>query len=76
MATVTDTGACQALVLHGAKDLRMGTKPVTAPTGSEVQVAIRATGLCGSDFTTTITAVMATSLFASPSAWAMSPLAS
>ncbi|KAB8225945.1 chaperonin 10-like protein [Aspergillus novoparasiticus] len=49
MATVTDTGACQALVLHGAKDLRMGTKPVTAPTGSEVQVAIRATGLCGSD---------------------------
>ncbi|KAE8402161.1 chaperonin 10-like protein [Aspergillus pseudonomiae] len=27
----------------------MGTKPVTAPTGSEVQVAIRATGLCGSD---------------------------
>ncbi|GMF79904.1 unnamed protein product [Aspergillus oryzae] len=46
MATVTDTVACQALVLHGAKDLRM---PVTAPTGSEVQVAIRATGLCGSD---------------------------
>ena len=23
MATVTDTGACQALVLHGAKDLRL-----------------------------------------------------
>ncbi|KAB8237268.1 hypothetical protein ETB97_001027 [Aspergillus alliaceus] len=49
MATVDDTGVCRALVLHGAKDLRLGTKPVTAPTTSEVQVAIRATGLCGSD---------------------------
>ncbi|KAL2863753.1 NAD(P)-dependent alcohol dehydrogenase [Aspergillus lucknowensis] len=40
---------CQALVLHGAKDLRLESKPVTSPSGSEVQVAIRATGLCGSD---------------------------
>ncbi|KAJ0420539.1 chaperonin 10-like protein [Aspergillus carlsbadensis] len=40
---------CQALVLHGAKDLRLESKPVAEPTGSEVQVAIRATGLCGSD---------------------------
>ncbi|KAF7595620.1 hypothetical protein BBP40_005368 [Aspergillus hancockii] len=49
MPTVTDTSTCQALVLHGAKDLRLESKTVTKPTGSEVQVAIRATGLCGSD---------------------------
>ncbi|PLB48336.1 sorbitol dehydrogenase [Aspergillus steynii IBT 23096] len=40
---------CEALVLHGAKDLRLGSKPVAQPAPSEVQVAIRATGLCGSD---------------------------
>ncbi|KAE8151953.1 chaperonin 10-like protein [Aspergillus avenaceus] len=40
---------CEALVLHGAKDLRLGSKPVSQPTDTEVQVAIRATGLCGSD---------------------------
>ncbi|KAL4909714.1 hypothetical protein BDW74DRAFT_165123 [Aspergillus multicolor] len=40
---------CQALVLHGAKDLRLESKPVSSPTDTEVQVAIRATGLCGSD---------------------------
>ncbi|KAL3472009.1 chaperonin 10-like protein [Aspergillus californicus] len=40
---------CQALVLHGAKDLRLESKPVHSPNASEVQVAIRATGLCGSD---------------------------
>ncbi|KAL2823408.1 chaperonin 10-like protein [Aspergillus cavernicola] len=40
---------CQALVLHGAKDLRLESKPVTPPSASDVQVAIRATGLCGSD---------------------------
>ncbi|KAL4871212.1 hypothetical protein BDV12DRAFT_206797 [Aspergillus spectabilis] len=40
---------CQALVLHGAKDLRLESKPVASPNDGEVQVAIRATGLCGSD---------------------------
>ncbi|KAL4876320.1 chaperonin 10-like protein [Aspergillus karnatakaensis] len=40
---------CQALVLHGAKDLRLETKPVSSAQNDEVQVAIRATGLCGSD---------------------------
>ncbi|KAJ5902739.1 hypothetical protein N7495_003267 [Penicillium taxi] len=38
-----------ALVLHGAKDLRLEKRDVTPPTGSEVQVAIQATGICGSD---------------------------
>ncbi|KKK20592.1 putative zinc-dependent alcohol dehydrogenase, partial [Aspergillus ochraceoroseus] len=40
---------CQALVLHGAQDLRLESKPVSPPQGAEVQVAIKATGLCGSD---------------------------
>ncbi|KAL4798988.1 chaperonin 10-like protein [Aspergillus venezuelensis] len=43
------TATCQALVLHGAKDLRLESKPVATPNDAEVQVAIRATGLCGSD---------------------------
>ncbi|KAH8699002.1 putative zinc-dependent alcohol dehydrogenase [Talaromyces proteolyticus] len=47
MASATVT--TKALILHGAKDLRLETRPAPAPTGNEVQVAIRATGLCGSD---------------------------
>ncbi|KAJ5581719.1 hypothetical protein N7535_000339 [Penicillium sp. DV-2018c] len=38
-----------ALVLHGAKDLRVEQRPLPSPSATEVQVAIRATGLCGSD---------------------------
>ncbi|KAL4895761.1 GroES-like protein [Aspergillus ambiguus] len=38
-----------ALVLHGAKDLRLESKPCPSPADGDVQVAIRATGLCGSD---------------------------
>ncbi|CRG89408.1 zinc-dependent alcohol dehydrogenase, putative [Talaromyces islandicus] len=45
-ATITST---KALILHGAKDLRLETRDAPAPTGNQVQVAIRATGLCGSD---------------------------
>ncbi|KAJ5466032.1 hypothetical protein N7530_009819 [Penicillium desertorum] len=45
MANTTTT----ALVLHGAKDLRLEERTITAPSTTEVQVAIRATGLCGSD---------------------------
>ncbi|PKY08603.1 putative zinc-dependent alcohol dehydrogenase [Aspergillus campestris IBT 28561] len=40
---------CEALVLHGAKDLRMESRAVSPPSPDEVQIAIRATGLCGSD---------------------------
>ncbi|KAL4740478.1 chaperonin 10-like protein [Aspergillus similis] len=40
---------CQALVLHGAKDLRLEPRPVSSPNDGEVQVAIRSTGICGSD---------------------------
>ncbi|OJJ45643.1 hypothetical protein ASPZODRAFT_143529 [Penicilliopsis zonata CBS 506.65] len=39
----------KALVLHGANDLRLESKPVSPPTGADVQVAVRATGICGSD---------------------------
>lgn len=46
---MTTTTTTTALVLHGAKDLRLESRPISPPTGSEVQVAIRATGLCGSD---------------------------
>ncbi|KAJ5819355.1 hypothetical protein N7474_004946 [Penicillium riverlandense] len=45
---MTETSV-NALVLHGAKDLRLETRPVPAPTGTSVQVAVQATGLCGSD---------------------------
>ncbi|KAF9890383.1 hypothetical protein FE257_006051 [Aspergillus nanangensis] len=43
------TSPSQALVLHGAKDLRLESRPIPPPTPNEVQIAIRATGLCGSD---------------------------
>ncbi|POS84794.1 GroES-like protein [Erysiphe pulchra] len=36
-------------VLHGAKDLRTENRRLSAPESFEVQVAIKATGLCGSD---------------------------
>ncbi|KAK8074046.1 L-iditol 2-dehydrogenase [Apiospora phragmitis] len=39
----------RASVLHGAKDLRVETRTLPAPSATEVQVAVQATGLCGSD---------------------------
>ena len=44
MAATTD-----ALVLHGAKDLKLEKRPIPKPQPGEVQVSIKATGLCGSD---------------------------
>lgn len=41
--------AVQASVLHGARDLRLETRALAPPAADEVQVAVRATGLCGSD---------------------------
>ncbi|OAX79231.1 hypothetical protein ACJ72_06449 [Emergomyces africanus] len=38
-----------ALVLHGAKDLRLEVRHTPPPPPGELQIAIRATGLCGSD---------------------------
>ncbi|KAF2965925.1 hypothetical protein GQX73_g7682 [Xylaria multiplex] len=39
----------EASVLHGAKDLRIEQRTLPAPSATEVQVAVSATGLCGSD---------------------------
>ncbi|KAI4848258.1 sorbitol dehydrogenase-like protein [Aureobasidium sp. EXF-8845] len=39
----------QASVLHGAKDLRIESRDLPAPSANEIQVAIHSTGLCGSD---------------------------
>ncbi|KAI0401644.1 alcohol dehydrogenase GroES-like domain-containing protein [Xylaria palmicola] len=39
----------EASVLHGAKDLRVEQRTLPAPSESEVQIAVSATGLCGSD---------------------------
>lgn len=40
---------CRASVLHGPKDLRLEESPLEFPGPKELQLAIRATGLCGSD---------------------------
>ncbi|CAK7201488.1 hypothetical protein SEUCBS139899_004193 [Sporothrix eucalyptigena] len=45
----TTSQTIQASVLHGAKDLRLEARELEAPAAGEVQVAVRATGLCGSD---------------------------
>ncbi|KAJ1324278.1 L-iditol 2-dehydrogenase [Microdochium nivale] len=39
----------KASVLHAAKDLRVESRSLSAPAADEVQVAVQATGLCGSD---------------------------
>ncbi|KAF2460277.1 sorbitol dehydrogenase-like protein [Lineolata rhizophorae] len=39
----------KASVLHGAKDLRVENRSIDPPLPNELQVAVRATGLCGSD---------------------------
>lgn len=36
-------------VLHGAKDLRIEERSVWPPAANQAQVAVTATGLCGSD---------------------------
>ncbi|PSN61261.1 sorbitol dehydrogenase-like protein [Corynespora cassiicola Philippines] len=39
----------RASVLHGAKDLRIEDRTLSAPAPTELQVSVRSTGLCGSD---------------------------
>ncbi|KAF2714803.1 GroES-like protein [Pleomassaria siparia CBS 279.74] len=39
----------QASVLHGPRDLRLETRSISDPAPNELQIAIKATGLCGSD---------------------------
>ena len=40
---------CRASVLHGPKDLRLEESTIDSPNPTELQIAIKATGLCGSD---------------------------
>ena len=40
---------CTASVLHGGKDLRLEQRHLERPRPGEVQIEIRATGICGSD---------------------------
>ncbi|KAF2090280.1 sorbitol dehydrogenase-like protein [Saccharata proteae CBS 121410] len=39
----------RASVLHGAKDLKVETRTIEPPAPTDLQVAVRSTGLCGSD---------------------------
>ncbi|EEP82185.1 hypothetical protein UREG_07050 [Uncinocarpus reesii 1704] len=41
--------ASRALVLHGPQDLRLETREISYPSTGEVQIAVCATGICGSD---------------------------
>ena len=45
----TQKQLCKASVLHGPKDLRLEERTLEPPNPTELQVAIKATGLCGSD---------------------------
>ncbi|KAF4973548.1 hypothetical protein FSARC_184 [Fusarium sarcochroum] len=38
-----------ASVLHGPRDLRLETRTIEAPANGELQIAVKATGICGSD---------------------------
>ncbi|CAK7216586.1 hypothetical protein SCUCBS95973_002857 [Sporothrix curviconia] len=48
-ANATSQTTVQASVLHGVRDLRLEERELAPPAAGEVQVAVRATGLCGSD---------------------------
>ena len=39
----------KALVIHGAKDLRLETRDAEAPGPGQVAVALKAGGVCGCD---------------------------
>ncbi|KFY44985.1 hypothetical protein V494_01207 [Pseudogymnoascus sp. VKM F-4513 (FW-928)] len=39
----------QASVLHGPRDIRLETRQIAPPQDDELQIAIKATGICGSD---------------------------
>lgn len=49
LSDMAPSGEIQSLVLHGVKDLRLESRPAPQPKAGEVQVTIKATGLCGSD---------------------------
>ena len=40
---------CKASILHGPRDMRLENRTLEPPNPTELQIAIKATGLCGSD---------------------------
>ena len=40
---------CRASILHGPRDLRLEERRLESPKPAELQIAVKATGLCGSD---------------------------
>ncbi|OJD23638.1 hypothetical protein ACJ73_05006 [Blastomyces percursus] len=49
MPTPANSQLSHALVLHGAKNLQLETRHTPPPQPGQLQIAIRATSLCGSD---------------------------
>ena len=49
MSPALSLSTSTAIVCHGAHDLRTERRALWPPSAGEAQVAIRATGLCGSD---------------------------
>jgi len=47
--TPAKSSSIYASVLHGPRDLRLETKSIEAPGAGELQIAVRKTGICGSD---------------------------
>ncbi|KAK8160993.1 chaperonin 10-like protein [Phyllosticta citrichinensis] len=45
----SSSGTSRASVLHGTRDLRIEIRNIVAPLAGELQIAIKATGICGSD---------------------------
>ncbi|KAI9167112.1 l-iditol 2-dehydrogenase [Paramyrothecium foliicola] len=45
----TKPSTITASVLHGPRDLRLETRTLEEPSAGELQIAIKATGICGSD---------------------------
>ncbi|KAF2085244.1 GroES-like protein [Saccharata proteae CBS 121410] len=48
-ASIRKASSIQASVLHGPRDLRLETRTISDPEPHELQIAIKATGICGSD---------------------------
>ncbi|KAF3767424.1 hypothetical protein M406DRAFT_79874 [Cryphonectria parasitica EP155] len=48
-SSYTKPSTVVASVLHGARDLRLEHRSIDPPAAGELQIAIRSTGICGSD---------------------------
>ncbi|KAL0137196.1 GroES-like protein [Mucor lusitanicus] len=48
--TLDESNSNLSAVLYGAQDLRLEHRPMDDPKAGEVQIHVKATGICGSDF--------------------------